>query len=102
LDVGGTAYRTIWVDGDGWTVLAIDQRALPHSFRVLRLSSAADAATAIREMAVRGAPLIGAAGAYGLALAARDDRATTRSSMPTACSPPPARPAPTSSGRSIG
>jgi methylthioribose-1-phosphate isomerase len=73
LDIGGTAYRTIWVDGDGWTVLAIDQRALPHSFRVLRLSSAADAATAIREMAVRGAPLIGAAGAYGLALAARDD-----------------------------
>src|SRR5262249_53937798 len=53
--------------------LAIDQRALPHSFRVLRLASAADAATAIREMAVRGAPLIGAAGAYGLALAAHED-----------------------------
>jgi methylthioribose-1-phosphate isomerase len=56
VEVGGEPYRTIWVDDDGRTVLAIDQRALPHSFRILRLESAADAARAIREMAVRGAP----------------------------------------------
>jgi methylthioribose-1-phosphate isomerase len=71
VNVGGKAYRTIWPDPDGAAVHVIDQRALPHSFETLRLESAADAATAISEMAVRGAPLIGAAGAYGLALAAR-------------------------------
>jgi methylthioribose-1-phosphate isomerase len=65
--------RTIWLDDDGWAVCVIDQRALPHAFHVLRLESAADAGEAIREMAVRGAPLIGATGAYGVALAARED-----------------------------
>jgi methylthioribose-1-phosphate isomerase len=63
--------RAIWLDDDGWDIRVIDQRALPHAFRVLRLETAADAASAIREMAVRGAPLIGATGAYGVALAAR-------------------------------
>jgi len=67
--------RAIWLDEDGWGVRVIDQRALPHGFRVLRLETAADAASAIREMAVRGAPLIGATGAYGVALAARAEPA---------------------------
>jgi methylthioribose-1-phosphate isomerase len=67
--------RAIWLDDDGWGVRVIDQRALPHAFRVLRLETAAEAAGAIREMAVRGAPLIGATGAYGVALAARADPA---------------------------
>jgi methylthioribose-1-phosphate isomerase len=71
--VGGREQRSIWLDDDGWGVCVIDQRALPHAFRVMRLEGAADAASAIRDMAVRGAPLIGATGAYGLALAARAD-----------------------------
>ena len=51
----------------------IDQRWLPHEFRIATLRSLADAATAIRDMWVRGAPLIGATAAYGVALAMRDD-----------------------------
>ena len=47
----------------------IDQRALPHDLVQVRIADAAAAARAIREMAIRGAPLIGAVGAYGLALA---------------------------------
>jgi methylthioribose-1-phosphate isomerase len=48
---------------------AIDQRALPHAIVTARINDAATAALAIRKMWVRGAPLIGAVGAYGLALA---------------------------------
>ena len=51
----------------------IDQRRLPHAFERVRLSSMPEVARAIREMWVRGAPLIGAAAAYGLALAVRED-----------------------------
>jgi methylthioribose-1-phosphate isomerase len=47
----------------------LDQRALPHARTVVRIADAEAAAAAIRDMVVRGAPLIGAAGAYGLALA---------------------------------
>lgn len=46
----------------------IDQTALPHAFRWLRLASLAEAAHAIRSMQVRGAPLIGVTAAYGVAL----------------------------------
>ena len=73
MKVGARAYRTIWLNDDGWGVDVIDQRWLPHDFRVATLRSVADAAAAIRDMWVRGAPLIGAAAAYGLALAMRDD-----------------------------
>ncbi len=71
--VNGTPYRTIWLAADGETVEIIDQTLLPHQFQVARLRSLADAARAIREMQVRGAPLIGAAAAYGLCLALRED-----------------------------
>jgi methylthioribose-1-phosphate isomerase len=47
----------------------LDQRALPHAVETRRIADAASAAAAIRDMIVRGAPLIGAVGAYGLALA---------------------------------
>jgi methylthioribose-1-phosphate isomerase len=73
VKVGGRSYRTLWLNDDGWGVDVIDQRWLPHEFRVATLRSVADAATAIRDMWVRGAPLIGATAAYGLALAMRDD-----------------------------
>jgi methylthioribose-1-phosphate isomerase len=67
MKVHGTHYRTIWAD-DRERVHIIDQRRLPHEFVVLELKSLADAAEAIRDMAVRGAPLIGATAAFGVAL----------------------------------
>jgi methylthioribose-1-phosphate isomerase len=73
MKVEGKPYRTIWAAEDNSTVEVIDQTRLPHAFETLRLRDVGDAAQAIRTMVVRGAPLIGAAGAYGLALALRDD-----------------------------
>lgn len=73
MKIDGVHYRTIWVANDGWSVEVIDQTKLPHEFRTLRLTSADDAARAIKDMIVRGAPLIGATAAYGLCLALRDD-----------------------------
>lgn len=73
MKVDGIAYRTIWLDEDGWSVRIIDQTRLPHRFVVARLISLDEAAHAIRAMQVRGAPLIGATAAYGLALALRAD-----------------------------
>jgi methylthioribose-1-phosphate isomerase len=54
-------------------VEVIDQRALPHELRLCTLCTADEVFVAIRDMWVRGAPLIGAAGAFGVALALRDD-----------------------------
>ena len=73
MNVNGRATRTIWLNEDGWGVDVIDQRWLPHEFRVEILRSMQDAATAIRDMWVRGAPLIGVTAAYGVALAMRAD-----------------------------
>jgi methylthioribose-1-phosphate isomerase len=70
--IEGRHTRTIWRTPDG-AVGIIDQTRLPFEVARLRLTSGADAAHAIRAMQVRGAPLIGAAAAYGLALAMRDD-----------------------------
>jgi methylthioribose-1-phosphate isomerase len=65
MKVNGKAFRSIR-DRDG-RVEIIDQRWLPHEFRVVGIDSLDDFATAIRDMWVRGAPLIGAAAAYGIA-----------------------------------
>lgn len=73
MHVQAKAYRSIWLNGNGWSVDIIDQTLLPHVFEVRSLVSPADAAEAIRAMRVRGAPLIGATAAYGLALAMRRD-----------------------------
>lgn len=73
MQVEGRHQRTIARADDGWAVEVVDQRRLPHDFVVARLESLEDAAVAIREMWVRGAPLIGVTAAYGLALALRDD-----------------------------
>jgi methylthioribose-1-phosphate isomerase len=74
MKIDGTPYRSIWVDEqDGWSVRIIDQTKLPWSVDILRLTNVAEAAHAIRAMQVRGAPLIGAVAAYGLALAMRAD-----------------------------
>ncbi len=67
MKVAGTHYRSIWFDDDSGEVKIIDQRWLPHDFRVVSLEGLDDFATAIRDMWVRGAPLIGATAAYGVA-----------------------------------
>ena len=64
----------IWVDpDDGWSIRIIDQTKLPWALEIVRLTDVAQAAHAIRSMQVRGAPLIGAAAAYGLCLGLRQD-----------------------------
>ena len=73
MKVDGRHFRTIWLEADGWSVGAIDQRRLPHEFVMVRIVSVDAAAEAIRTMLVRGAPLIGATAAYGIALAMRAD-----------------------------
>ena len=73
MKIDGQSYRTIWLAEDGWSVEIIDQTKLPHQFETERLRSLDDAAHAIRAMLVRGAPLIGATAAYGVALAMRSD-----------------------------
>jgi methylthioribose-1-phosphate isomerase len=69
MKIQGRHYRTIWLQ-DG-AVMVIDQTKLPFAFELKRLTTMEDAAEAIRTMIVRGAPLIGATAAYGLALAMR-------------------------------
>jgi methylthioribose-1-phosphate isomerase len=77
MKIDGTPYRSVWVDpGDGWQVRIIDQTKLPWSVDILRLTDARQAAHAIKSMQVRGAPLIGAVAAFGLALALRQDSST--------------------------
>ena len=79
MKVGGKWMRTIWLAGDdrakGAAVDIIDQTRLPHELVIVRLAGLADAARAIKDMQVRGAPLIGATAAYGMALAMAADAA---------------------------
>lgn len=70
--VDGKAWRSIWPLADGTAVAVIDQTKLPFAFVVARLETLADAARAIAEMLVRGAPLIGATAAYGFWLGMRE------------------------------
>ncbi len=73
MKIDGIAYRSIRHDGDG--ILILDQTRLPWRTEWLRLQDAAGVAHAIRTMQVRGAPLIGAVAAYGLAMELRADPA---------------------------
>ena len=73
MKVDGKNTRTIWLEADGWSVGIIDQTMLPHRFTTVRLTSVEEVARAIATMQVRGAPLIGATAAYGIALALRAD-----------------------------
>jgi methylthioribose-1-phosphate isomerase len=73
MKVDGVARRSIQLAADGRSVEIIDQTLLPHSFVKRELLNLADAAEAIRAMRVRGAPLIGATAAYGIALQMRED-----------------------------
>jgi len=73
MNVGGQALRPLVAAPGRDAVVVIDQRALPHCLQFATLASPQDVHTAIRDMWVRGAPLIGAVAAYGLALQARVD-----------------------------
>ncbi|MCY4316765.1 MAG: S-methyl-5-thioribose-1-phosphate isomerase [Roseovarius sp.] len=93
MKVGGMHHRSIWRDEDSGEVRIIDQRRLPHEFKVMTLSSLEDFEVAIRDMLVRGAPLIGATAAFGVAEAMERDpsdanfehcRAVLNATRPTA------------------
>jgi methylthioribose-1-phosphate isomerase len=73
MNIGGKHYRTIWLGDDDWSVEIIDQTKLPFALDIITLTTLEDAAHAIKSMQVRGAPLIGATAAYGVALALRAD-----------------------------
>lgn len=59
------------VDWDAGVIVTVDQRALPHEYRMLRLATVDELIDAIRRLAIRGAPALGAAGALGVAQSAR-------------------------------
>ncbi|MCU0529894.1 MAG: S-methyl-5-thioribose-1-phosphate isomerase, partial [Cyanobium sp. Prado107] len=77
MNIDGKSWRTIWLEPDGDSGLdaigVIDQTQLPHRFTTRTLRSSGEAAEAIATMVVRGAPLIGVTGAYGLMLALQAD-----------------------------
>ena len=90
--IHGRPFRTIWPTSDG-AVEILDQTRLPHRVETSRLTTLDEAVSAIADMKVRGAPLIGVTAAYGLALAVRADpsddalataRARLAASRPTA------------------
>lgn len=73
MQVAHEHFRTIWPDPRCKSVCIIDQTKLPFAFETIRVSSLAQMAESIKTMQVRGAPLIGVAAAYGIALAMLND-----------------------------
>ncbi len=73
MNIDQKLWRTIWLCEDRKSVGVIDQSKLPHEFSIKILRSCEDVYVAIKDMVVRGAPLIGVAGAYGLMLAVQKD-----------------------------
>ncbi len=71
--VNGKKFTTIWFDKKNECVKIIDQRLLPHELKIIDLNELNDVLYAIKEMQVRGAPLIGVSAAYGMFLAAKND-----------------------------
>ena len=92
MKVNNKHYRSIWYEKDSNTVKIIDQRELPYSFKVIDLDSLEDFRIAIKDMAVRGAPLIGATAAFGIAKQMQKDCTDkapvsyTHLTLPTICS----------------
>jgi methylthioribose-1-phosphate isomerase len=84
MNVNGKNFRTIWPHPRVKSVYIIDQTLLPHRFEILQVHSLLGMASAIETMQVRGAPLIGAAAAYGIALAMLED--DSDANLETACS----------------
>ncbi len=73
--------RTIWWNHENRTVQMIDQRLLPHQLELPQFADVSAVAEAVRNMTIRGAPAIGAAGAYGMALAALHSAAPTHTAL---------------------
>ena len=73
MKVDGRHYRSLWWDDDTGALRIIDQRWLPHDFRIAELRTLDDCAVAIRDMWVRGAPLIGATAAHAVAIRIAED-----------------------------
>ncbi|MCE8421827.1 S-methyl-5-thioribose-1-phosphate isomerase, partial [Rhodovulum sulfidophilum] len=71
MKINGTPFRSIWCEAG--EVRIIDQRWLPHELRIVPLRTRAEFAAAIRDMWVRGAPLIGATAAWGMAVQMAED-----------------------------
>jgi methylthioribose-1-phosphate isomerase len=69
MKIDGTHYRSLWWDAEDDVLKIIDQRQLPYDFRIQPVRTMQEFADAIRQMRVRGAPLIGATAAYGVARA---------------------------------
>lgn len=85
MKIEGKEYRSLWREGD--TIKFIDQRKLPYSFEIFTAKTVDDVAFAIKEMVVRGAPAIGAAAAYGMALGKKNLQKSSellKSTRPTA------------------
>lgn len=76
MQAHGESHTTLWLDKTGQGVHIIDQTRLPHHFTLLKLNSLEDFCIAIRDMQVRGAPLIGVTAAFGLAMALASDPGT--------------------------
>ncbi len=83
MNINGISYRSIWPGQDGRSVNIIDQTRLPHDFSVIQLTNLSGAAYAISAMQVRGAPLIGATAAFGVALAMQEN--ATDAGLKSAC-----------------
>jgi S-methyl-5-thioribose-1-phosphate isomerase len=85
MKINGSQYRSLWPEGK--TVKFIDQRKLPYSFEIFTARTVDDIVYAIKEMIVRGAPAIGAAAVYGMAIGEKDPQKSAellRSTRPTA------------------
>jgi len=66
--VNGKNYETVWMEGN--TIRTIEQRLLPHEFKIVELKTVQEAASSIHDMMIRGAPAIGGMAVYGMALSA--------------------------------
>jgi methylthioribose-1-phosphate isomerase len=73
MNIDGKAWRTIWLEEGGRSIGVIDQTQLPHHVTIRKIATLDQAAEAISTMVVRGAPLIGVTGAYGVMLALQAD-----------------------------
>jgi len=73
MNIDGKHFTSIWIENDEPVIYAIDQRELPFNFRIKKMTTVSDVALGISTMVVRGAPLIGVAGACGMYIAASHD-----------------------------